>query len=40
MRCDNFNFMFGPGANIPDAAVDLVEKLNAQLGYGPEQAAE
>ena len=26
--------VFGPGTNIPEAAADLVEKLNAQLGYG------
>ncbi len=32
--------VFGPGTNIPDAAADLVEKLNAQLGYGGKQAAE
>ena len=32
--------VFGPGTNIPEAAADLVEKLNAQLGYGDKQAAE
>ena len=32
--------VFGPGTNIPEAAADLVEKLNEQLGYGPKQAAE
>jgi methylmalonyl-CoA mutase len=31
--------VFGPGTNIPEAAADLVEKLNAQLGY-TKQAAE
>ena len=31
--------VFGPGTNIPDAAADLVEKLNAQLGYASAQAA-
>ncbi len=25
--------VFGPGTNIPEAAADLVEKLNAALGY-------
>ena len=32
--------VFGPGTNIPEAAADLVEKLNAQLGYAEPQAAE
>jgi methylmalonyl-CoA mutase len=35
--------VFGPGTNIPLAAADLIEKLNAALGYGPgggKQAAE
>ena len=32
--------VFGPGTNIPEAAADLVEKLNEQLGYGPKAAAE
>jgi len=32
--------IFGPGTNIPEAAADLIEKLNAELGYGPRQAAE
>ncbi|PPC79481.1 MAG: methylmalonyl-CoA mutase, partial [Hyphomicrobium sp.] len=32
--------VFGPGTNIPEAAADLVQKLNAQLGYGDKQAAE
>jgi methylmalonyl-CoA mutase len=31
--------VFGPGTNIPEAAADLVHKLNAQLGHG-RQAAE
>jgi methylmalonyl-CoA mutase len=32
--------VFGPGTHIPNAAADLLEKLNAQLGYGPKVAAE
>jgi methylmalonyl-CoA mutase len=33
--------VFGPGTNIAEAAADLVEKLNVQLGYGSgAQAAE
>ena len=32
--------VFGPGTNIPDAAADLIAKLNAQLGYAPAEAAE
>ena len=32
--------VFGPGTNIPRAAADLLEKLNAELGYGPRVAAE
>ena len=32
--------VFGPGTNIPVAAVDLLDKLNKQLGYGPRAAAE
>ena len=32
--------VFGPGTNIPEAAADLVEKLNAQLGYTDKAAAE
>jgi len=32
--------IFGPGTNIPEAAADLVDKLNSELGYGPRQAAE
>ena len=39
MKQDHFNAVFGPGTNIPEAAAELVEKLNKQLGYGPEQAA-
>ncbi len=31
--------VFGPGTNIPEAAADLIEKLNVQLGYS-KQAAE
>lgn len=32
--------IFPPGTVIAEAAVDLIAKLNAQLGYGPAQAAE
>jgi methylmalonyl-CoA mutase len=32
--------VFGPGTNIPEAAADLVEKLNEQLGYVDKAAAE
>jgi len=32
--------VFGPGTNIPAAAADLLEKLNAKMGYGPRVAAE
>ena len=32
--------VFGPGTNIPVAAADLLDKLNAELGYGPKAAAE
>ena len=32
--------VFGPGTNIPRAAADLLDKLNAQLGYAPKVAAE
>jgi methylmalonyl-CoA mutase len=32
--------VFGPGTNIPAAAADLLDKLNAKLGYGPRAAAE
>jgi methylmalonyl-CoA mutase len=32
--------VFGPGTNIPEAAADLIAKLNAALGYAPAEAAE
>ena len=32
--------VFGPGTNIPEAAADLLVKLNAALGYNPKVAAE
>ena len=32
--------IFGPGTNIPRAAADLLDKLNAELGYAPKVAAE
>ncbi|HEU0159456.1 MAG TPA: methylmalonyl-CoA mutase [Hyphomicrobiaceae bacterium] len=32
--------VFGPGTNIPSAAADLLDKLNAARGYGPRAAAE
>jgi methylmalonyl-CoA mutase len=32
--------VFGPGTNIPAAAVDLLHKLNAKMGYAPRVAAE
>jgi methylmalonyl-CoA mutase len=32
--------VFGPGTNIPIAAADLIDKLNAQMGYAPKVAAE
>ena len=32
--------VFGPGTKIPEAAADLLEKLNAALGFGPKAAAE
>ena len=32
--------VFGPGTNIPVAAADLLDKLNAQMGCGPRAAAE
>jgi methylmalonyl-CoA mutase len=32
--------VFGPGTNIPAAAADLLDKLNAKMGYGPRAAAE
>jgi methylmalonyl-CoA mutase len=32
--------VFGPGTNIPVAAIDLLEKLRITLGHGPKAAAE
>jgi methylmalonyl-CoA mutase len=32
--------VFGPGTNIPKAAADLIDKLNAEMGYSPKVAAE
>ena len=32
--------VFGPGTNIPVAAADLLDKLNAEFGYSPKAAAE
>jgi methylmalonyl-CoA mutase len=32
--------VFGPGTNIPEAAADLIAKLNDQLGYRGVAAAE
>ena len=32
--------MFGPGTNIPNAAIDLIAKLNAALGHDGKAAAE
>jgi methylmalonyl-CoA mutase len=32
--------VFGPGTNIPAAAADLLDKLNAKMGYAPRVAAE
>jgi predicted DNA-binding transcriptional regulator YafY len=32
--------IYGPGTNIPKAAADLLDKLNAELGYSPKAAAE
>ena len=32
--------VFGPGTNIPEAAIDLVAKLNAALGHTEKAAAE
>jgi methylmalonyl-CoA mutase len=32
--------VFGPGTNIPKAAANLLDKLNAELGYSPKAAAE
>ena len=32
--------VFGPGTSIPEAAADLIEKLNEFLGYRGQAAAE
>jgi len=32
--------VFGPGTNITEAADKLIDKLNAQLGYAPANAAK
>jgi methylmalonyl-CoA mutase len=32
--------IFPPGSVIPETAITLLERLNAQLGYAQEQAAE
>jgi len=32
--------VFGPGTNIPEAAADLINKLNVKLGHAGQQAAE
>ena len=32
--------VFGPGTNIPEAAIDLIAKLNAALGHESKVAAE
>jgi len=32
--------VFGPGTNIPEAAGDLIGKLNTQLGYTPSAASQ
>ena len=32
--------IIGPGANIAEAAADLLAKLNANLGYAKREAAE
>jgi methylmalonyl-CoA mutase len=32
--------VFGPGTHIPEAAADLIAKLNEQLGYAGKRAAE
>jgi methylmalonyl-CoA mutase len=32
--------IFTPGTTVPDAAISVIERLNAQLGYAQEQAAE
>jgi methylmalonyl-CoA mutase len=32
--------VFGPGTNIPQAAAELLDKLNEKLGYAQRRAAE
>ena len=32
--------IFTPGTTVPDAAISVIERLNEQLGYAQEQAAE
>ena len=32
--------IFGPGTNIPKAAAELLDRLNAEMGYSPKAAAE
>jgi methylmalonyl-CoA mutase len=32
--------IFGPGTNIPEAAADLIGRLNTKLGYADKAAAE
>ena len=32
--------VFGPGTNIPDAAAELIQRLNEKLGYAGKAAAE
>jgi methylmalonyl-CoA mutase len=32
--------VFTPGTTVPDAAISVIERLNEQLGYAQEQAAE
>ena len=32
--------VFGPGTNIPEAAADLINKLNVKLGHAGQEAAE
>ena len=32
--------VFGPGAPIAEAAIDVLDRLNARLGYAQERAAE
>jgi methylmalonyl-CoA mutase len=32
--------VFGPGTNIPEAAADLINKLNVKLGHAGKAAAE